>query len=198
MWIWQINYIALHFLKLIWETANNSRIINLVAATAADMWTKAIQVWCSLCVPVWTGLADRDVWQSIDFLSAGVCVGSPRGGKWRTVSAQPSHSHFPNTRYPTSLTKTGAPVRFLFLHCCKQRVFLYISLYLRVCVCVCFPVFATASFLPICLDKQFLSINTGEPGTPRLPDEYTLNIIRTIFVLHAGSLSLVVLVRACR
>lgn len=68
------------------------------------------------------------------------------------------------------------------------------------CVCArphsqCLPCGA-ARFLPFCLDKHFLSVNTGESGTPQLPDEhahthtYTLFNINTIFALHAGSLSL--------
>lgn len=67
-------------------------------------------------------------------------------------------------------------MRFLFSHCCKQvcvSVRLFVSVW--VCVCVCLPAFATASFLPICLDKHFLSVNTEEPGTPQFPDEYTLD-----------------------
>lgn len=94
---------------------------------------------------VWTGVQTSLRFrggQRIDFLSAGVCVGSQLGGKWKTVSALPNHSHFPITRYPTSLTKAAAPARFLFsTHEC-----------LNICVCVCAsgPVFVrrAPSLLP--------------------------------------------------
>lgn len=111
------------------------------------------------------------------FHSAGVCVGRQHIGKWRTVSAQPSHSHFPNTRYPTLLTKTGAPVRFLFSHCCTPaRVSAHLFVRVRACV--------SKSFLPICLCRHFLSANTAESGTTQL-DIFALAHIHSVPVYLA-------------
>lgn len=92
--------------------------------------------------------------QRIDFLSAGVCIGSQRGGKLRTVSAQPSHSHFPNTRYTALLSSDSS-----FCTGASVCVCVCVSKYLHLCVCSqgysqCLPCGA-ARFLPFWLGQTF-------------------------------------------
>ena len=78
---------------------------------------------------------------------------------------------------PTSPIPDTPPrrVRFLFLRCCKCVCF---RISTRVCVCVGghSPSVCHAGLqgsFPFALDKHFLSVNTGEPGTPQLPDVHT-------------------------
>lgn len=55
-----------------------------------------------------------------------------------------------------------------------------VSEYLHLCVCVRASGYSPSvchagrrGSFPFALDKHFLSVNTGEPGTPQFPDEYT-------------------------
>lgn len=75
----------------------------------------------------------------------------------------------PNPVTPTSPTADNPP-RAQRPELPSDPSFCIVASFCRsLCICVCFQVRATASFLPICLDKHFLSVNTGEPGTPPFP-----------------------------
>lgn len=124
-------------------------------------WTGTMRFWNAVCARgrVWQrGVSKVQPWSPDWLQSGGVYVGSRCGRKWRTVGAQPRHSHFPHTRHP-QLALYKVPLFTL----------------LQVCVCVndyCLSVCHAGRWgsFPFALDKHFLSVNTGEPGTPQFPD----------------------------
>lgn len=129
------------------------------------------------------------------FASAGACMCSciePREVKnsWCPALSLPL-PQTPNT--PSQSQRLELPSDSSF-HTVASALYVCVFVFVRIQQCL--PC-GEARFLPFCLDKHFLSVNTGEPGTPWFPDmhEWALTFahmhnINTIFALHAGSLSL--------
>lgn len=114
-------------------------------------------------------------------LSGGVYVGRRCGRKWKTVSAQPSHSHFPYTRHPTLLS----------------QIPLFTLLQDFVCVCVlllsqCLPCwavrflpFSRGQTFPVC--KHWRTRDTAVSWLKTLTHTHTHTNILPFFCLYAVS-----------
>lgn len=164
-------------------------------------------VWTKLSNPVLTRTGSEGVSELTFYLLELVLAVRVEGSKEQAVpSPVTPTSPIPDTT-PHHINWSARQIPlFFFSFFFFKTLFASVRACVHSCMCVyarprvyplsqCLPCGA-ARFLPFCLDKHFLSVNTGEPGTPQFPDvhEYTFahahtDNINTIFALHAGSLS---------